>query len=157
MLYLSSSTFLLSSMVFFWLPGNEEGILIGAIEFWVVAPLSYFTPEMSLGAVSYCCKLESPTRSTCSALKRTLRCFIVSKLLVCKVLCYNLSCYTPENMESKNVCRGVCYSFSKNYFKVAAGSFPGCSHLISSAGTSQHQCENSPSFQTGSLRSAMTA
>ena len=84
--------------------GNEEGILIGPIEFWVVAPLSYFTPEMSLGALSYCGKFESPTRSTCSALKRTLSCFIVSKLLVCKVLCYNLSCYTPENQHGIQKC-----------------------------------------------------
>ena len=36
---------------------NEEGILRGPLELWVVAP---FTPEMSLGASLYCCKLESP-------------------------------------------------------------------------------------------------
>lgn len=39
---------------------NEEGILRRPLKLWVVAPLSYFTPEMSLGASSYCCKLESP-------------------------------------------------------------------------------------------------
>ena len=62
---LSSSTFLLFSTVFFRATrrtpqGNEEGILIGPIEFWVVAPLSCFTPEMSLGASTYCCKSKSP-------------------------------------------------------------------------------------------------